>query len=220
MYTSPKAVIFDLDGTLLNTIDDIAASSNHALNLLGHPPHPTQDFYSFVGNGIHSLARCILPPAQRTEDIIAQCVTLISTHYDGNWKSKTTIYPGIRDLLTSLAEKNIPINILSNKNETTVKTMASYYFAEFHFRHILGTVDHFEKKPHPGRALAIAEELQLQATDMMFIGDSKVDMQTAQNGGMFSVGVTWGFRSKQELLDHDAQLIIDTPMEFWKSIKA
>ncbi len=218
MYSSPKAVIFDLDGTLLNTIEDIADSCNHALTLQGHPVHPTSDYCYFVGNGIVSLARAILPISQRTEDNINTCVSLISNHYDGNWKSKTAIYPGVMDLLQSLTGKDIPINILSNKNEDTVQTMVAYYFGDLHFNHILGTVDHARKKPHPGRALAIAQSLQLQPADIMFIGDSKVDMQTAQNSGMISVGVTWGFRSRQELQDHDAQIIIDTPMELWDSI--
>ncbi len=215
MYPLPQAIIFDLDGTLLNTIEDIADSCNYALSQLGHPNHPTKAFFYFVGNGIATLAKRILPSDSRSPEQIEECVTLISHHYTENWNSKTTVYAGIKELLTSVQGKNIPMNVLSNKNESIVQHMVSYFLDDFKFNHVLGAVDHAGKKPHPGRALDLANKLDTAPADIMFIGDSKVDMQTAKNAGMFSVGVTWGFRSRQELQDHDAQIIIDAPMDFW-----
>ncbi len=218
MYPLPKAVIFDLDGTLLNTIEDIADSCNHVLNLLGHPPHPTQAYNYFVGHGIRSLVQSILPEAHRSKVEIDNGVALVSDHYNNNWKSKTRIYPGIVGLLKSLSHKNLPINILSNKNESMVQTMVCSFLPEFSFTNVWGAIDHAEKKPHPGRALAMAATLGIKPSDFMFIGDSKVDMQTAKNAGMISVGVTWGFRTRKELQEHEAQIIIDQPMEFWQAI--
>lgn len=219
MHPLPKAIIFDLDGTLLNTIDDLADSCNHALSMLGYPSHQTDKYLYFVGNGISILAKRILPKPHRSPEKIKECVKLISAHYEDNWKSKTTVYAGIKDLLKSLQIKQIPINILSNKKESCVLSMVEYFLGDFTFNYIRGAIDQAEKKPDPVRTLELAHDLQVSPEDMMFIGDSKVDMQTAKNAKMTSVGVTWGFRSKQELQEHDAQIIIDTPMEFWQWIE-
>ncbi len=218
MYPLPKSIIFDLDGTMLNTIADLAASCNHALSELGQPTHPTDAYFYFVGNGITTLARRILPENARTPGNITRCVSLISDHYDHSWHNKTTVYPGIKELLHSLQAKDIAINVLSNKNETTVQKMVAYFLGDFHFQYTFGAVSDFAKKPDPGRALYLAQKLSLAPSEIMFIGDSKVDMQTAGNAGMISVGVTWGFRSRQELIDHDAHIIIDSPMDFWQEI--
>lgn len=218
MFPQPKAVIFDLDGTLLNTIEDLADSCNLALSTLGHPTHPTDAYFYFVGNGITTLARRILPGSTCMDNEIAECVALISSHYNSKWQCKTSVYPGILDLLHSMQQQHIILNVLSNKNETTVQRMVTHFLGDFSFRHVFGAVDNFKKKPNPGRALALATKLQMEPCELMFIGDSKVDMQTAQNAGMFSVGVTWGFRSRQELVEHGGQIIIDSPMDFWKQI--
>jgi phosphoglycolate phosphatase len=218
MHISPQAVIFDLDGTLLNTIDDLADSCNNALTLLGHPTHPTDAYFYFVGNGIITLAERILPDNARSSAQIKECVDLIRSHYIKNWKSKTTVYPGIPDLLTSLQKKKIPVNILSNKDEDVVQTMVQYFLGDFSFRYVLGSIAGSEKKPDPERAMFLARKLQITPEYILFIGDSMVDMQTAENAGMISVGVTWGFRTKQELLENNAQLIIDRPMDLWDSL--
>ncbi len=219
MFPSPKAVIFDLDGTLLNTIDDLADSCNHALKALGHPCHQVSKYFHFVGNGITILARRILPKAHQSPDEIKQCVDLISDHYNGNWKSKTTVYQGINNLLTSLQDKQIPINVLSNKNEPVVQNMVQYFLSNFTFTYMRGAIKGAEKKPDPTRALELACDLNIAPQDIMFIGDSKVDMQTATNAKMTSVGVTWGFRDTKELQDHNAQIILDAPMEFWNWVE-
>lgn len=218
MHPLPKGVIFDLDGTLLNTIADLAESCNHVLSKLGHPTHPTDAYFYFVGNGITTLARRILPEDARTPEGINRCVTLLSDHYDHNWHRKTTVYPGIKDLLHSLQARDVVMNILSNKNEATVQKMVAHFLGDFPFKYTSGAVANFAKKPDPGRALHLAKKLSLTPAEIMFIGDSKVDMQTAKNAGMISVGVTWGFRSQQELIDHDAHIIIDSPMDFWQEI--
>ena len=218
MANLPHAVIFDLDGTLLNTIDDLADSCNNTLALLGHPTHPTNDYFYFVGNGITTLAQRILPDNSRSPAQIAECVDLIRRHYADNWKSKTTVYAGIPDLLTSLQKQEIPVNILSNKDEDVVKIMVHYFLGDFTFQHVLGSVAHSTRKPAPERALFLAQKLGIAPQFILFIGDSMVDMQTARNADMISVGVTWGFRTRQELIDNKAQIIIDSPMDLWNSI--
>ena len=218
MYPLPQAVIFDLDGTLLNTIDDLADSCNHVLTERGLPTHATKDYLYFVGNGIRTLAQRILPETSRDAAQIDDCMNRIACHYEQNWHTKTTIYPEITALLASLQEQGITLNVLSNKNERTVQNMVHHYFGDVPFRYIFGAVNSFKKKPDPARALHLAGKLGLDPDKIMFIGDSKVDMQTAENAGMVGVGVTWGFRLKQELMAHGCKICIDSPMDLWKEM--
>lgn len=218
MLPQPKAVIFDLDGTLLNTIDDLADSCNFVLKGLHHPSHDTKAYFQFVGNGITKLASRILPETARTTEQISQCEQLIADHYDGNWKTKTRVYPGIQELLKSLIQQQIPLAVLSNKNERVVQEMVTHFLGNIPFTSIWGAIASAKKKPDPARALLLARNLQAQPAQTILIGDSKVDMQTAENGGMVGVGVTWGFRSTQELQDHGAKALIDQPMDFWSKV--
>jgi len=217
-----KAVIFDLDGTLLDTLQDLADSGNAVLEARGFPAHPTDAYRTFIGNGMMNLVRDIFPEEHRpalgeeTDAVLAE----YRAAYGERWKNTTVIFPGIAPLLDELIAKGIPIGVLSNKaHDFTVKCVEAF-LGDWKWDVVLGARDGIPKKPDPAGAVEAAAVLGLKSGDCHFIGDSDVDMMTAVNAGMHAVGVSWGFRPVEELLGAGAEFILEEPHDLCSLIKA
>jgi phosphoglycolate phosphatase len=203
--------LFDLDGTLLDTLTDIANSANAALINLGFPAHPVDAYRYFVGDGSECLVRRALPEAQRNSEMIKTCHELILHEYAKRWAENTKPYPGIPELLKELDRRGIPMAVLSNKHDEFTKLIVTQLLPVFSFQIVQGAKPSIPVKPDPTAALQIADEMQLQPEQFLYLGDTNTDMQTAKAAGMFAVGVLWGFRTAEELTASGAQALLKKP---------
>lgn len=204
-----KLVIFDLDGTLLNTIADLADSTNYALKQCGFPTHPECSYNLFVGNGINKLFERALPEGKRTEENILCVRKEFLAYYGGHNTDKSTPYPGIPELLEQLTRQNIQLAVASNKYQEATRKLIAYYFPEIPFVAVFGQREGIFPKPDPGIIFDILSLTGVPKDNVLYVGDSGVDMQTAINSGVFSCGVTWGFRPREELENYMPDYIID-----------
>ena len=210
----PLAVLFDLDGTLLDTLTDIASAANAALASESMPTHPDADYRRFIGDGVGMLFRRALPPDQdHDEPRIDRCVARFHETYAHSWNVATRPYEGIPELLDALADRGLPVAILSNKPDEFTKLCAGAYLNRWTWSAVVGQREGVPRKPDPTSALAIAEGLGIAPSDFLYVGDSSVDMRTALASGMRPIGVSWGFRSVEELRSTGAEAIIDHPSE-------
>ena len=207
------AVIFDLDGTLLDTLEGIADAMNHMLEGRGWPPHPVQAYRRFIGGGMRAQVKHALPAHQRREEVITECLEAYRRTYDRFWQDRTQPFQGIPELLEALADKRIKMTVLTNKPQRIAELCIQAYFSNGTFTVIQGQRDNVPLKPNPATSLEIAEHLHVSPQVCVFVGDSDVDMQTAVHAGMLPVGVRWGYRSEQELREHGAQALIQYPEE-------
>ncbi len=209
-----QAVIFDLDGTLLDTLADIAGAANAALALEGFAEHPPAAYRQFIGDGVGMLFRRALPADQDHDDArIERCVTQFHATYATGWNVATQPYPGIADLLDTLTARQLPLAVLSNKPDEFTQLCTRHYLDRWTWAVIVGQRDGVPRKPDPTSALTIARNLGLAPADIVYVGDSSVDMRTARAAGMTAVGVSWGFRSVEELQATGAHAIIDHAAE-------
>lgn len=208
-----QAVLFDLDGTLLNTLIDLAESANSALAELGYPVHPIDAYRFFVGGGVRVLFERALPEQNRDADTIQACVERFTTIYDERWDVKTHLYDGVVEMLDGLAARQIKMAVLSNKPHSFTQICAAKYLAPWPISPVLGQRDGFAHKPDPAGALDIAKELGIATENFLYLGDTATDMQTALAAGMFAVGALWGFRPEEELRQAGAQSLIATPTD-------
>lgn len=206
------AIVFDLDGTLLDTLDDIAFSMNAALAALGAPTHPAEYYRRSVGQGLERLANLVLPDNRRDEATIRNCVAAMRKVYAGRWAHATRPYQGIAEMLVSLRQKGVPCAVCSNKAHDFTVKIVDHFFGAHVFDMVIGG-GKFAPKPDPEGVLHIAAKLGIAAGKFIYAGDSDIDMQTAVNAGMYPVGVTWGFRSREELLANGAKSILEKPEE-------
>jgi phosphoglycolate phosphatase len=204
--------IFDLDGTLVDSLVDIAEASNRALGELGFPSHETDRYRFFVGDGLMTLARRIVP-RNTPEKLVTETARLFKRHYAGGWQRTTRLYPGIMAMLTRLLEDGVNLAVLSNKPDDFTRLFVSTFFPAEMFGLVFGHRDQVPKKPDPQGALEIADYFGTAPQACLFIGDTSVDIATGKAAGMTSMGVTWGFRKRQELENAGADLIIDRPYE-------
>ena len=205
--TTVKAVIFDLDGTLVDTLDDLTDANNYALKQLGFPGHAPQEYRMLIGAGSRELARKALPPDRA--DLTDTLLEMILDRYKDHCLDKTLPYPGIRELLSELSRRNIRLAVLSNKPDYLTKHIAIDIFGSDCFEIVRGHLDGTPTKPDPTSVLGILEEMELSRADVLYVGDSGTDMATATAAQLASVGVSWGFRDRQELQDTGAGHIID-----------
>ncbi|MED5413805.1 MAG: HAD family hydrolase [Candidatus Latescibacterota bacterium] len=210
MQTRVAAVLFDLDGTLLDTLQDLADSSNAALERLGLAPHPVEAYRHFVGSGMSALVQRILPK-QDSEAKHEQCLTILREEYGRRWDATSRPYDGIAFMLNSLFAEGIPLAVLSNKPHDFTCLTVERLLADWAFAHVRGVDEATPPKPDPTGALAVSSILGVDPTRCLYVGDTSIDMMTAQAAGMISVGVTWGFRDEEELRTHHAQHIIHEP---------
>ncbi len=208
-----KAAIFDLDGTLLNTLEDIADSTNAVLKRLGFPQHDYDTYKYFVGDGIEKLVRRTLPEEKREEGFITQCVTAMREEYRKRWRNKTQPYQGIPSLLDALKERGVKMAVLSNKPDDFTKMTVKALLSQWHFEAVWGADSRVPKKPDPTAAVQIARDLDIPAREFLFVGDTGVDMETALAATMYPVGVLWGFRKADELIASGARMLLKEPMD-------
>ncbi|MFC2022050.1 HAD family hydrolase [Chloroflexota bacterium] len=212
-YMKCKAVIFDLDGTLLDTLQDIADSVNEALKHLDFPRHELEAFKKFIGEGRDVLAARALPGDSCDPTTVKRLVELINSEYSERWANKTILYDGISDLLDELTAMSIKMAVLSNKAHDFTELMVSELLSQWHFEAVVGVSQSVLRKPDPTAALQIAQQLVLQPNEFLYLGDSDIDMRTAIGAGMYPVGVSWGFRSAEELLSSGAEVLIEYPTD-------
>jgi len=208
-----KAVLFDLDGTLLNTLGDLADSMNASLARLGAPQHPTPDYRYFVGDGVLELSRRVLPANRRDEATIKAVAAAMREEYSQRWAAKTRPYPGIPELLDALTARGVAMAVLSNKNNDFTKLCVEKLLGRWRFDVVQGLDETIHKKPDPSGALAVARRLKLTPADFLYLGDTNTDMKTAVAAGMFPVGALWGFRTAEELTTNGAKALIAKPMD-------
>jgi phosphoglycolate phosphatase len=195
-----KAVIFDLDGTLLDTLEDIADATNSVLSRFGFPQPDREAYKYFIGEGIETLVRRALPKDKLDEPLIGQCVAIMREEYGKRWANKTHPYREIPEILDALTIRRIKMAVLSNKPDEFTKEMVTAFLPTWHFAVIQGEKLSVPKKPDPTAALGIADTLRIPPRAFLFLGDSDIDMKTALAAGMCPVGVLWGFRTAEELV--------------------
>jgi phosphoglycolate phosphatase len=213
---SPKhsAVMFDADGTLLDTIQDLADSMNETLGHFGFPTHETERYKYFVGDGMENLVKRAVPASVRSDPgTVAGCLQMMRDIYDLNWNNKTRPYPGIPDMLDALSERGITLVILSNKPDQFMQKIIGEMLPAWRFAVVMGERPPIPRKPDPSSALEICSRLSLQPEDFLYLGDTATDMLTANAAGMYAVGALWGFRTEEELLAAGARRVIRRPIE-------
>ena len=210
---SYKAVLFDLDGTLLDTLEDIALAMNDVLKQFGYPIHPIDDYRYYVGNGIDVLVQRTLPAGKKDDSTIKQCAAKMRQVYGAGWSNNTHLYDGVSELLIGLQSFHLRMAILSNKPDDFTQKMVAHYLSRWKFDMVMGAREDLPKKPESDGALFISEKLQLLPEQFLYIGDTNTDMITASRAGMYPVGATWGFRTREELLANGAKTIVDHPCE-------
>ncbi len=209
-----KAVIFDLDGTLLDTLEDLTDSVNHVLSQHSMKNRTIDEIRSFIGNGVPTLiARSV--PAGTDTVTIRECVAEMAAYYKEHSDIKTRPYDGITELLTALEEKNIKTAVVTNKVEDAAKTLCRSKFSH-NFTSIIGDNGKDRLKPAPDNVFRALRDLNVNKCEVLYVGDSDVDMITAKNAELTSVGVTWGFRDENVLRKSGAEYIINTPEDLLK----
>lgn len=214
-----KLVIFDLDGTLLNTIADLAQSANYALGRQGYPVRAEAECRSFVGNGINKLLERALPPAARTPENVAKLKTEFMVHYDAHNADLTVPYPGIETLLKTLDQLHMKMAVLSNKYQAATERLVKHYFPQIPFAAVIGQREDRPVKPNPLGVEEILSATGVNKNDALYVGDSDVDIQTARNAGVSVCAVSWGFRDRSVLEAHAPDFIADTPLEILTMIR-
>lgn len=208
-----KLVIFDLDGTLLDTIADLAGATNYALAQLGYPTHDTDAIRTFVGNGINKLLERALPANEQTEENVMRMRAHFVPYYDAHNADLSSPYPGIEVLLQRLQDNGIEIAVASNKYQEATTKLVKHYFPTIQFAEVLGQRENIPVKPHPTIVFDILNKTGIDKKEVLYVGDSGVDMQTAQKAEVDAIGVTWGFRSRTELETFHPLGIIDKAEE-------
>ncbi|MFC1798939.1 HAD family hydrolase [Thermodesulfobacteriota bacterium] len=212
-----KAVIFDLDGTLLNTLDDLADSTNYVLEEYGCPIHDTEAYRYFIGDGFKKLIERTLPDDRRDASIVHEAVARLEVIYGESWAVKTKPYRGIPQLLDRIAEHDLKMVVLSNKPDGPAKQVVAHFFRQWNFEIVLGSRPAIPNKPDPTTAVEISRTLDIPPEEFLFLGDTGIDMQTAVAANMYAIGVLWGFRGADELIENGAQLLVRHPgdLMFW-----
>ena len=215
-----EAVLFDLDGTLIDTVDDIGDAANRVLSNRGFPIHPISTYYQFIGEGVKVLFTRALPQEKRNEDLINICLKEFVEDYRRNYDVKSQPYDGISEMLNALNVMGLKLAILSNKPDPLTKDCVTSLLSNWDFDVVFGQRDSVPRKPNPQAALEIAEKLLISPSDFLYLGDTAIDMKTAVSAGMFPVGAAWGFRPLKELKENGARVIIGKPIQLLDLIKA
>jgi len=212
-----QAVLFDLDGTLLDTLPDLAYSVNEILSRLGYPVHPVDSYRFFVGEGVEVLIRRALPEGKSvTDEQVKLAVEAMEEEYGRRWADNTRPYDGIPEMLTWLEQRKIPKAVISNKPDLFTQIMVRELLPNWRFEVIRGATPSVPKKPDPTVALEIAQQIGVDPQQVILVGDSNIDILTAIAAGMYPVGVRWGFRPVEELLESGARVILNSPDDICK----
>jgi phosphoglycolate phosphatase len=209
-----KGIIFDLDGTLLDTLWDLADAANNSLEYFGFPVHPREAYRYFVGDGLRNLTRRVLPESSREDEtIVTKYMKKFAEIYKTNWDAHTAPYPGITEMIQALSDKGLKLAVLSNKPHMFTQNCVEAFFPRHPFAFVLGERDGVARKPDPAGALEIAAKMDLSVDEILYVGDTKTDMLTGNSAGMKTIGVEWGFRDRKELADNKAWKIVSNPQE-------
>lgn len=213
-----KIIVFDLDGTLLNTLEDLADSTNYALKKFNYPQRSLDEIRDFVGNGVKLLIERAIPRGSENPDF-ESCLNIFKEHYSKNMYNKTRPYPGILEMLQNLRQRGCKIAVVSNKFDTAVKELCIKYFESL-IDVAIGENEAagISKKPAPDTVFKAIFELGATVSDAVYVGDSDVDIQTAQNSFIPCISVTWGFRSREFLIQNRAKILIDKPEQIFEHI--
>lgn len=211
-----KAVIFDLDGTLLNTLDDLAASVNYALGKCSFPQRTTDEVRRFIGNGVRILMRRSVPEGTGNEEYNS-AFEAFTAHYKENSRNMTKPYDGIYNLLQKLKKDGYKTAIVSNKIDFAVKDLRDEFFSDF-IEVAVGDSEDTRNKPEPDMVFKALSELGVSASESVYVGDTDVDIETAKNAGMDVISVSWGFRTRAEIEGYSATMIADKPSDILKFI--
>lgn len=213
-----KAVIFDLDGTLLNTLDDLADSTNYALSRFGYPTRTIEEVRQFVGNGVAKLIERAIPEGKNNSNF-EKCLAIFKENYAQNMYNKTAPYNGIIEMLSNLKSKGIKIAVVSNKFDLAVKELCKKYFEGFiDFAAGENEAQGIRKKPAPDTVISVLNKFNFAPEDAVYVGDSDVDIMTAKNSKMSCISVTWGFRDEKFLLENGATILINAPSEIYNHL--
>ncbi len=206
-----KLAIFDLDGTLLNTVEDLGNATNYALEQCGFPTYPIESYYQMVGRGIYNMFRAALPSEYATEDNVQKMASYFLPYYDAHKCDFTRPYDGIMEMLKTITGKGVRLAVASNKYQDGAEKLVKHFFGEYDFVKILGQREGQPIKPDPAIVDQVLAELPSVTKDeTVYVGDSNVDMQTGVNAEVRTIGVTWGFRSREELAAFNPSAIVDT----------
>lgn len=214
-----RLIIFDLDGTLLDTREDIANACNYALRMCGCPERRLDEYNMLVGRGIYNLFRGALPEEKRTEEMVMEMKSHFVPYYNEHIDDCTRPYPGIIDMLETLSDRGISFAIASNKYQEGTEALVAKYFGKYGFVRILGQREGKPIKPDPEivkEAISAAPDVTVE--DTVYCGDSDVDMQTGMNAGVRTIGVTWGFRTREELSAYNPWLLVENPAEITEAL--
>ena len=214
-----KLVIFDLDGTLLDTIEDLANSVNFALQQYNYPTHPVEAFRYFVGNGVNKLLERALPVDKRTPDFVSMLKAEFIRHYTAHSEESTKPYPGISALITRLYAEGYQLGVASNKVHDATVELVGRFFPDVKFTAVYGQREGYPVKPNPGILEEIVALAGVEKSEVLYVGDSGVDVATALNANVPFTGVLWGFRPRKELEEVGATRFVETAEELYKIIK-
>ena len=213
-----KTVVFDLDGTLLNTIDDLADAGNRVCAARGWPQHTVEEYKYFVGNGIPKLVERFSPPEARTPAILADTLAAFQADYGAHLRDKTAPYPGMPALLARLKAAGVQLAVFSNKADPLARQVVADYFDAALFDAVRGALPGVPTKPAPQGTLALMQAIGADPAATLYVGDSNVDVDTAHNAGLPCCGALWGFRTRQELTDAGAEHLAADAEELWNVI--
>lgn len=213
-----KGVIFDLDGTLLNSLNDLADAGNRALEKFNLPQHPVEAYQYFIGDGLRKLIERIAPQFKSDQDMVNQLMVRFKEIYSAGWKEKSCLYEGVKELTEILSANGVKLAVFSNKPHDFTKMIVEEFFPGSLFCCIRGQMESVAKKPDPQGVFLISKEMGLSIDEMIFVGDSGVDIQTGKNAGMKTIGVEWGFRTREELLSNKADSLVQKPQEIIKIV--
>lgn len=215
-----KAVIFDLDGTLVDSLADLSDSVNLMLKSYGFPTHEMEKYRYFVGNGSKKLMERTLPRDKAASaEFIEEALVKYKAIYKERLLEKTRPYNGVRELLAELKSRGIPLAVCTNKHNDAALTIVKILFAPGTFEEVLGDRPGFPKKPNPATPLEIASHLGVKPDEVAYLGDTSVDMETAVHAGFLPVGVLWGFRPEEELVKSGAKVLLKAPLELLEKVE-
>lgn len=215
-----KAVIFDLDGTLVDSLADLSDSVNLMLESYGFPTHEMEKYRYFVGNGSKKLMERTLPRDKAASaEFVEEALVKYKAIYKERLLEKTRPYNGVRELLAELKNRGIPLAVCTNKHNDAALTIVKILFAPGTFEEVLGDRPGFPKKPNPATPLEIASHLGVKPDEVAYLGDTSVDMETAVHAGFLPVGVLWGFRPEEELVKSGAKVLLKAPLELLEKVE-